>query len=104
MTLKYGEYTIEYTLSKNNVHIVDSYKVRRKAAMKRFLRLIREEAKKQGYTYKRFESCWYLEWQAHNYMYDKGIERARTGSVDLNEDESRLKILSYAIMAALYRP
>lgn len=104
MKATYNGQTIEYTLSKNNVHIVDSYKIRRKTAMKKFLRIIRDEAKKQGYNYKRFESCWYIEWQAHNYLYDKGVERERTGSVDLNEDESRWKIISYSVLAALYKP
>ena len=103
MTLKYGNYTIEYTLSKKNIHIVDSYKIRKKADMNGIVAAIRAEAKKKGYTYKRTNSSWVTEWRAHNYMYDKGQQRSRTGSVDLNEDESRLKLLSYSAMSALYK-
>ena len=32
-TLVYKNYTIKYTLSGNNVHIVDSYKIRNKISM-----------------------------------------------------------------------
>lgn len=104
MTVTYNNFTIEYTLSRNNVHIVDSYKVTRRADMQRIINLIRKEAKKKGYNYKRFASSWLVEWRAHNYMYQKGIEKARTGSVDLNEDESKWKLATYAVMSALYRP
>ena len=103
MTLKYGNYTIEYTLSKTNVHIVNSYKIRKKADMNGIVAAIRAEAKKKGFTYKRSNSSWVTEWRAHNYMYDKGQQKSRTGSVDLNEGESRLKLLSYSAMSALYK-
>ena len=103
MTLKYNNYTVEYTLTKKNIHIVDSYKIRKKADMNGIVAIIRAEAKKKGYTYKRSNSSWVTEWRAHNYMYDKGQQRSRTGSVDLNEDEGRLKLLSYSAMSLLYK-
>ena len=103
MTLKYGKYTVEYTLTKGNIHIVDSYKICKKADMNGIVAAIRAEAKKQGYTYKRTNSSWVTDWRAHNYMYDKKIERARTASVDLNENESRSKLLSYSLMSIRYK-
>lgn len=103
MTLTYKTFTIEYTLSKGNVHIVDSYKIRKKADMNGIVVTIRAEAKKKGYTYKRSNNSWVTEWRAHNYMYDKGQQRARTGSVDLNDNESRLKLLAYSAQSLLYR-
>ena len=103
MTLKYGNYNIVYTLSKKNVQITDSYKIRKKADMNGIVAAIRSEAKKKGYTYKRSNSSWVTEWRAHNYMYDKGKERARTRSVDLNENESTLKLLSYKALSLLYK-
>ena len=103
MTLKYNNYTIEYTLSKGNVHIVDSYKIRKKADMNGIVAAIRAAAKKLGYTYKRSNSSWVTEWRAHNYMYNKGQQRSRTGSVDLNDNESRLKLLAYSVQSLLYR-
>ena len=102
-TLNYKGYVINYTLSKNNIHIVDSYKIKKKADMDAIVNLIRTEATKKGFKYKRSNSSWVTEWRAHNYMYDKRIDRARTGSVDLNENESRLKLLSYSTMALRYR-
>jgi hypothetical protein len=71
--------------------------------MNGIVKAIRAEAKKKGYTYKRSNSSWVTEWRAHNYLYDKGKERARTRSVDLNENESRLKLLSYTALSLLYR-
>ena len=103
MTLKYGKYEISYTVTKNNVKISDSYKITKKAEMDTIVKLIRAEALTLGYKYRRSNDSWVTEWRAHNYMYDKGIERDRTASVDLNENESRLKLVSYSLMSALYR-
>lgn len=103
MTLKYGKNEISYTVTKNNVKILDSYKICRRADMTAIVKLIRGEALKLGFKYKRSNSSWVTEWRAHNYMYDNGIERARTVSVDLNENESRLKLIAYSLMSALYR-
>lgn len=103
MTLKYNNFTIEYSLTKNNIHIVNSYKIRKQADMNGIVAAIRAAAKKQGYTYKRSNSSWVTEWRAHNYMYDNGISRSRTASVDLNENESRLKLLTYSIQSRRYK-
>ena len=91
MTLKYGKYEISYTATKDTVKIVNSYKITKKADMNAIVKLIRAEASKLGFRYRRSNGSWVTEWRAHNYMYDKGVERSRTGSVDLNEKESRLK-------------
>jgi hypothetical protein len=101
--LKYKNYSIEYTLSKNNVHIVNSYKIKKKAEMNDIVKLIRAEATKKGFKYKRSNSSWVTEWRAHNYMYDKKMDRSRTGSVDLNKNESKVKLLSYSTMSLLYK-
>lgn len=103
MTVKYGKYEISYTATKKNVRIVDSYKISKRADMNAIVKLIRAEALKLGYKYRRSTSSWVTEWRAHNYMYDKGIERARSASVDLNENESRWKLVSYILMSARYR-
>jgi hypothetical protein len=101
--VKYGKYEISFSLTKNNVHIVDSYKICKKADMNAIVKLIRAEALKLGFKYKRSNSSWVTEWRAHNYMYDKRMDRARTASVDLNENESKLKLASYSAMSLLYR-
>lgn len=103
MTLKYGKYEIVYTPTKGNVQIVNSYKIQKKAEMNAIVKLIRAEAQKLGFTYKRSNTSWVTEWRAHNYMYDKRIDRTRSASVDLNDNESKLKLASYTVMSALYR-
>lgn len=103
MTMKYGKYEISYTLSKKNVCISHSYKIQKKADMNAIVKLIRAEAQKLGFKYKRSNSSWVTEWRAHNYMYDKRIDRTRSASVDLNDNESKLKLASYTVMSALYR-
>ena len=103
MTVKYGEHVISFSISKSNVHIVDSYKITKKADQTAIVKLIRAAAAKLGFTYKRSIDSWVTEWRAHNYMYDKGMQRSRTGSVDLDEKASRVVLASYKVMAALYR-
>ena len=103
MTLKYGNYTITYNLTKKNVQIVNSYRIQKKADMCGIVKKIRAEALKLGFKYKRSDSSWVTEWRAHNYMYDKRIDRTRSASVDLNDNESKLKLASYTMMSALYR-
>lgn len=103
MTVKYGKNEISFTASKSNVHIVNSYEITKKADMEAIVKLIRGAAKKAGLTYKRSNDSWVTEWRAHNYMYEKGMQRSRTGSVDLSEKESKLVLASYKVMSALYR-
>ena len=103
MTVKYGKYEISFTASESNVRINDSHKICNKADMNAIVKLIRAEAKKLGFTYSRSNSSWVTEWRAHNYMYDNGVERARTGSVDLSDKENKIKLASYKVMSALYR-
>lgn len=103
MKVKHGKHEITFTATNKNVHIVDSYKITKKADMNAIAKLIRAEAKKLGYTYKRSNSSWVTEWRAHNYMYDKGMARSRTASVDLDECAIRIVLASYKVMSALYR-
>ena len=102
-TLTYNGMTIKVKFSAKNVQIVDSYKVRKVADMKAIIKLVKAEAKKRGLKYKRSDSSWLTEWKAHNYMYDKGTERDRTASVDLDEGLGTLKKLAYALLAIKYK-
>ena len=102
-TFEYKGMTITCKFSAKNVQVVDSYKVRKAADMSAIIKLIKAEAKKRGLKYKRSDSSWLTEWKAHNYMYDKGQERSRTRSVDLNENEGTLKLLGYKLLALRYK-
>lgn len=102
-TFQYNGMTINVKFSAKNVHIVDSYKIRKVADMKAIIKLIKAEAKRRGLKYRRSDRSWLTEWKAHNYMYDKNIERARTASVDLEENLGFFKSLSYSLLAARYK-
>lgn len=102
-TLTYKNFVITYKLSAKNVQIVDSYKIRKQDDMSSILKLIRTEAQKKGFKYKRSHSAWVTEWRAHNYMYDHKISRSQSRSVDLNENESKLKLISYNALSRLYK-
>ena len=102
-TFQYNGMTINVKFSAKNVQIVDSYKIRKIADMKAIIKLIKAEAKKRGLKYKRSDSSWLIEWKAHNYMYDKKMERARTASVDLEENLGLIKSLSYSLLASRYK-
>ena len=99
----YKEQEITCVFSKKNVQVVDSYKVRKPADMAAIIKIIKAEAKKRDLKYERSNSSWLIEWRAHNYMYDRDIERARTKSVDLNEGEGFFKLLGYLVLACMYK-
>jgi hypothetical protein len=95
--------TITCTISKNNIHIVRSSEIKEPADMKEILKVIRVEAEKRGFVYKRSLSSWLIEWKAHNYLSDKNIATSRTSSVDLNEDEKLIRRFCYFILALFYK-
>jgi hypothetical protein len=98
----YKNRTITCLISKNNIHIVRSSEIRQPADMKEILKVIRAEAEKRGFTYKRSLSSWLMEWKAHNYLSDKNIETSRASSVDLNEDEKLIRRFGYFVLALFY--
>lgn len=101
--IKHNNFILEVKFSSNNIHIVASNKVRSEMDMKKILELVREAASAYGYVYKRTNKSWLTEWKAHNFLYDCNFQRERTGSVDLNEDEGKLRLLGYKALACLYR-
>ena len=102
-TFVYETITINCIISADNVHIMDSYKVRKTSDMKAILEIIREEATNRGFTYKRSVSSWLREWKAHNLLSDKDIEFSRTSSVDVNEGETFFRRLAYFILSLFYK-
>lgn len=78
--------------------IVDSYRFN-KSDMFQILQIIRDEVKEDNIIYSRSIDSWIEEWAAHNVLYAMHIARKRTGSVDLNEDESNFKLFCYKILA-----
>ena len=101
-------YTISFPLSGNliqaeynghSISIFNSYKIKRKRDMKFILTLIECASFNRGIFYSRSQNSWIREWKAHNVLYKLGIQRKRTGSVDLNEDETILRKFGYFILS-----
>ena len=94
---------LEVTFYRNNIHIEDSHTIKSKKQMSTLLKCARELAKSlYDYKYKRTNASWSREWEAHNLLYTLGIEKKRTGSVDLNEDESKTRRFGYFALSLLY--
>ena len=102
-TFVYENRAINCIISKDNIHIMDSYKVRKSSDMKAILEIIREEATNRGFTYRRSISSWLTEWKAHNTLSARNIETERTLFVDLNEDESIIRRLGYFVLSLFYK-
>lgn len=80
--------------SDNNIHIVDSYKVKK---IDEFLAKLNEKLA-DNFHYTRTLAAWSDEWYAHNLVYKFGLFRSHTKDVDLNEDEYKFAILLYKLM------
>jgi hypothetical protein len=102
MIININQHTVEYHLSKDNLQIIDSYKIHSRVDMSAILTALRAEAQKQGYVYHRSDASWIREWRAHNFLYEANIQRARTKDVDLNENEALWRRAAYWILSILY--
>lgn len=100
--ITYQDQEITFSVSNNNIHIVDSYKIHNQMDMWEILKIIKEFCENEGYTYVRDNLSWLHEWGAHNWLYEKGISQERTGSVDLNETEGKFRLFVYKILSRLY--
>ena len=77
---------VDYDLSKSNLCICDSYKVR-KCKMKSELLNIKNDAENDGFetdVFKRSMFSLKMEWIFHNFLYIIGYKRERTKDTDLD--------------------
>ena len=86
-----------------NIKITESYTITDPACMLDALNLIREEAQRFNIQYKRTNMSWIREWKAHNMLYKAGVQKERTGSTDLNEDETLRRRLGYWFLSLFYK-
>ena len=87
--------------NKLNIHIVDSFRVKTKRDMSSILDVVFCAACNRGIFYTRKLDSLVREWKAHNVLYNFGYKRERTGSVDLNENESLSKKIGYFFLSFL---
>ena len=81
-----------------NIHIVDSYKVKRKKDMKLILSCIEGAAFNKGIFYSRTDNSWIREWKSHNMLYKLGLFKSHTRDTDLEEKESIFRRIGYFVM------
>lgn len=90
--------SVSFLYTNNSLCIVDSYRFR-KSDMMSILQIIRKTIATEGYLYSRSYESWETEWRAHNVLHSLGIARERTGSVDLNDDESKFRLFCYKLLS-----
>lgn len=82
-------YNLRITVSKNNIHISDSYLISNRSKMKRLLCILREYLDDNGITmdnplFHRSNNSLIREWVSHNNAYKLKYKVERTSSVDMN--------------------
>lgn len=89
---------IEFNLSTNNLHIVDSWKIKNRVEMEEILKSILPDR----FLKARSIDSYVREWCAHNLLYSWHFKIDRTKDCDLNMDESRIRRLGYFFLSLLY--
>ena len=74
---------VNYTVTSDNIHIEDSYKISKKA-FDSVLNSIQAVYPDCLVFKNRKRNSMKLEWAVHNFLYSLGVLKARTGSVDIN--------------------
>lgn len=91
------KHNMEVVISKNNIKIKDSYKIKDKKQMKEILEEIFSRDKyKQTRKRKLKESI--LEWRTHNILFNFGLFVEHTRDCDISENEPILYLLAYKIL------
>lgn len=83
--------------SKYNTHIEDSYLITDKREIEKELDYIIEVRKGMKYPTRSLKS-YTREWLGHNNLYNIGLFRSHTASVDLNENNSIIEELIWLII------
>lgn len=87
-----------------NIHISNSYQFNSKEMNKILDYIMNKEYFKilaaAGFT--RTKKSMLKEWKAHNLLYNLGYKKERTGSVDLNQNESFKRRIGYFILSLFY--
>lgn len=92
---------IRYTLTKNNLHIEDSYQVPKKDFAKD-IDIVREGLSWiESEVRKRSMFSLTTEWACHNFLYRLGICRSRTKDVDLNHPQKIWEKVVYPIFGSI---
>lgn len=93
-------YSHNITITNNNIHITDSYKVKIRESMKNILNILREYLNDSNITMKtpldyRSNNSMIREWITHNNLYRLGLYQDRVKDIDLNHPQKWYHKLGY---------
>lgn len=94
---------MKYTLSKDNLHIDDSYLIKNTKEMKEFINKLKVENPDDEFVINK--RCVYSlvnEWCAHNLLYICNFKVDHTKDVDLNIEETTLRKIGYFFLRYIY--
>ena len=93
---------MKYTITKNNLHLVDSYAVGKRYFSRELARIkgIHPNSDVWLRSYRSMER----EWSVHNALYALGLFRARTKDVDINYKQKWYAKVGYAIVGTIVYP
>lgn len=100
--IRYNDLALKVTVTEDNTHIEDSYRVKNIFDMWNVLNMIQEECEEELSIHKRALSGMINEWRVHNLLYSLGIQRDRTKSVDLNIGQPWYVKVAYFLLSPLY--
>lgn len=91
---------LKVKIDKDNIKIIDSYKISDKKEMKKILKSIFEkDPYKETRIRKLSDSL--LEWRTHNILYNFHLFRTHTTDCDLEEKEQLHRMFAYKILGRL---
>lgn len=99
MSVSFENNLIQIQYNSHNIHIIDSYKIKRKRDMKHILSIVRHASLNRGIFYLRKENSWIREWKAHNILYKLGLFKSHTKDTDLDEKENKKRRFCYFILS-----
>ena len=94
---------MEIHVTKDNIKILDSYKVHKASDMKHEFMIIKNNFTNEecSVIHVRSINSLVYEWQAHNLLYDLHYKRKQTKDVDLN-NESTIRKVAFFLLSRIY--
>ena len=85
--------------NKDNTHVEDSYLIKNRKSIRNEVDWIKTIRKARKLPVTRTDNSYVREWIGHNRLYELGIKKDHTRSVDLNENNGILEELLWMILS-----